>query len=661
MNRRGSVLVMAGVLVVLMGLGIFAFQQVMRQRYLEAYQHHFGEVALTLAESGLAFGVEHLQESSRTPGTLFYDLLVQTPTADLGTPTLAVAGPALEGLVEALGDEATLEVDVILEGFGTFEDGAGLRGVVPDPREKVGNLSLVARASFRGVERVARLSQELRVVRVTPPVLSKFTLFLHGREEEELNLLSHDPQTYDGIPTLDGDPATPLVLHHRSDFYPAVVDQHFHSLASIFDPDFELDGGGLVYLGGEQNWTLNLMHGVGDGDYEELFQLRRTRYRWATDLPGVTHEYGLLFGFYDGVLESPQLGTAAGPPGTMLRRDGTPVLDGSSAMRLYGDVNDVSPTLVMGPVYRSYLAMRLLDGLWYPWMDADEFAALPMTPPAFASGGYDAYSQRMPRVVVEAYNRAYDYVSTNTESLVEGGRVEAEGTPFLPASALVPARLGRVGPASEAADEGFLYPVIGEEPRGRVRITREVQGASEDVFAGALADLDAPLMEALLTRRVTARVEDGAELLAEYVEDGALTLQGVVRVERGDLELPGVRVGAPGMILVDGNVVIQGAIQPSPREEPLTIVSLGGDIRVATDQPVHACLVSLRGRFLSQGKLDVRGSVAASSIDLRQLVRGGDRKDVRYDEGLDPTNEESYWKAFAVALSPSEKAFVSRR
>jgi hypothetical protein len=657
-RRRGSILVIAGVLVVLMGLGIFSFQQVMRQRYLEAYQHHFGEVALTLAESGLDLALEHIQESSRTPGTLFYDVLIQTPTATLGRPTLAISVPALDGLVDAL-EDAALQVDVEVEGFGTFEDVGGMRGVVPDPREKVGSVTVVARASYRGVERVARLAQEIRVVRVTPPVLSKFTLFLHGREEEEVNLLHHDPNDYAGIPNLDGEPATPLVLHHRSEPYPAVVDRRFFALGDLFDEDFSLDDGGLVYLGGDQNWTLQLMHGVGDGDYEELFHLRRTRYVWPSTLPSATHQFGLYFGFYDGILESPQLGSAAGPPGTLRRRDDTPIGDGSSALRLYGDVNDVSPTLVLGSVYRSYLTMQLLDGLWYPWMGPDEFAGLSPMPPAFA-GGYEDYQRVMPQIVVEAYNRSHDFVASNHESLVEGGQVESEGTPFFPASALIPDRLIRVAPAADG-DDGFLYPDIGEDPRGRLRIRRDLMGTQEEIFSGALADLDAPLMETLLMRRVTSRVEDGASLLEEYLVDGALAVPGVVRIEGGDLEVPGVRVGGPGMILVEGNVVIQGPIAPSPDGYPLTLVALNGDVRVETDEPVHACLVSLRGRFLSRGKLDLRGSVAASSIDLRQLVRGPERKDLRYEQGLDPTAEESYWKAFAVVLTPHHKAFVARR
>ena len=81
----------------------------------------------------------------------------------------------------------------------------------------------------------------------------------------------------------------------------------------------------------------------------------------------------------------------------------------------------LTPTVVLGPVYRCYVTLRLLDGLWYPHRTASEFAAASGAGP-FA-GDYAAYRRCMARVETEAYNRAYDYIVTKkstTETSVPG-------------------------------------------------------------------------------------------------------------------------------------------------------------------------------------------------------------------------------------------------
>lgn len=649
--RRGVLLPIVAALIVIIAIGSFMIQRVSRQRYLEAHRYTFAEVAVNLAESGLNVALEHLRETSTTPGSLFHELLIEGAPGDLEGNSVLVSAGVLDRIAARVGDGADLQVTVELRGFSPAQPAGGdLRGLVPDPREKSGELAIVARGQYRGVVRSLVAAQRIQVVRVTAPVLSKFTLFLREKGGPEINLLRHDRASYGGALRLDDRPARPLVLYHREERFPAVVDGRFDSLRGIFG-DMALDEGGLVYLGGADPWYLNLMHGAGDGTFEEGFHLRRTRYALDGALPGVAQEFGFYFGFYDGVLATPQFGAARSPPGSYPRPAGTGwVTPASSALRLYGDVQNVSPTVVLGPVYRSYLSLRLQDGLWYPFMTEDEFLASPFAADPRFVDGYGGYSRVMAQVVTEAYNRSADFIATNTETLVDGARVEAGETPFAPASELRGEALTRIGPAA-AEDEAFLYPTPPQVASTSVTLRRVMDdGTPEELFRGALEDIDAELLREVLTKRATAIHAEAGEFLEAALHEGQLDSGGIAWVKARELELPALAVGGACMIVVDGSIVLRGGILPNAGGEPLTLVALDGDIRVETDQAVAAHLVALRGRVASRGTLEVLGGVAAESLDLAALVRGEGVKGIVYDEDLDPTREASYRKHFRVVL-----------
>src|SRR5690606_7445894 len=154
--------------------------------------------------------------------------------------------------------------------------------------------------------------------------------------------------------SLEGEPASPLVLYHRTEQVPGLDQGRFLPLADVH-AETDPDQGGLVYLGGEDPWYLQLVHGVGAGVYEELFHLRRARYLYDSQLPGVTKEVGMTFGLYDGILESDKFFSVRKPrnyPRAGGRHED--VSDRTSALHLYGDVFNVQPTVVLGPVFRSY-------------------------------------------------------------------------------------------------------------------------------------------------------------------------------------------------------------------------------------------------------------------------------------------------------------------
>lgn len=654
-RRRGVVLVVVGALILLVGAGAVLIQRFMQAQYLEAHRYTFGEIAVNLAESGLNLFMEHLRESGLTPGSPLYEILVASAWDELDGTVYPVASPHLDELVALAGAGARASVQVEFRGFKPFYPPGGLKGVEPDPREKFGELAIVARGEYRGLVRTLVAAKQVKVASVVAPVLSKFTLFVRSRDGVEPNLLAYDRTRPARGFAKDGEPAHPLVLYHSPERNPAVVDDRFFSLAAHFST-YPPDRGGLVYLGGASPWYLNLVHGAGPAPHEESHLLRRTRYRMDSALPGIRTEYGLAFGFYQGILASGKFGSQAAPS-TPTRRTGEPVPDATAAIHLYGDLDDVTPTLVFGPVFRSYVTLRLLDGLWYPFRTPAEFQGVAATSPVFA-GGYEAYRRVMVRVEDEPVNRTLDYLASNAETLLEDGRVDAEETPFVPEPGLLDPLLTRVGPAVDG-DPGFLRPRPGEPVPGALRLLRPRPGGRPDeLFRGALQDLDGPTLEKLLAPKVAVVVKDQAELTRRYLAGTRLELPGIVRVEEGDVELPALASPSGGMLVVSGTLRLMGPITGPAKGPPLTLVSLGGDIHVATGEPVRAHLVALDGWVRTRGRLQLVGALAAGNLDLAGLVAGPEPKAIRYDPALDPTDAEAQRAQLRVALDRRVKLYL---
>lgn len=629
----------AGVLILVIAIGTTMLQQVSRQRYLEAHMASRAEVALNLAESGRNMAMEILRETGLVPGTVLFEELIRRLMEDGETTEIPLTPAVLEELAADLDPESEVAVTMTLREEGPLLPASGLRGILRDPREKEAALIVRSSATFLGVTRTLIAESRIRMVRVTAPVVSKFTLFLGTTGGQELNLLGME-RAGAGTLKMGSGAGAPLVLHNRTERFPAILDGRFDPLGPLFS-SMAMDAHGLVHLGGDEPWVLNLSHGVGGGKYEELFHLRRTRYAYPSAVGGVSTETGLLFGFHDGVLGGAPF--AGGTPQRAAELGGGRVPDKVAALRLFGDVTDVSPTVVLGPVYRSYLRLIALDGLWYPYRRSGTAGGFP--------GSADDYQRVMAQVVADPYNWSVDFMATNQETWMEGGRVGGAGTPFAPRPGLVPDVLARIQPL-DGGDRAFLYPEPGAGDGGAVQLLRLMQGGdAEPLFEGTLSDLDGPTMEEALLRKVTTRVDDADAFLARFAPGNVVDTDGVILVRAGEVVLPGLAVGRPSMVLVEGSVALTG---PIGRVEgaPLTIVSLGGDIRVETSDRIEAALVAMRGQVTMRGAVDLVGGIAAQTLDFATLAAGAGPKDLRYDEGLDPTHEETYWKHFRIWTSP---------
>lgn len=634
-SRRGILLPIVAFLLLLVVSGSFLLNRAQRQRYVEAHRHTSGSIALQLAESG-ANAFFAASQRLDLPGGMMRSLFLESSYEDLEGFRDPIPLPALEALLEFYGDEAEVAVELEFENLRPLQLGESHRGVLQDPREKRGTLTLVSRASFRGVTRTLRISRAFQVVDPRVPVLSKFTLFQREQGDQPLDQLEYerirprDPMKANGLA------ARPVIFFHRPLVFPTVSEGLFHDLKSLFS-DFAPDQGGLVFLGGDRPWNLPLVHGSGAGPYDELFHLRRTQYQRPASLPGFETEHWLWFGTYRGILDGPMFHPFADSPHDLRTPDGLELSDRSPPFHLFGDVGNVSPTVVLGNVFRSYVHLRLLDGRWFPYLEADEFSGV--DPPGFG-GDYQAYRQFMTRVVHDPYNRSFDYLVTNSETLDPDGtvHVDAETVPLVPPARLVPEGLTRLQPLEEG-DRNFLYPDPENPGAPVLRLLRG--GDGREVFRGSLEDLDAETLEALLAPRVIQRFPNPEAFWKKCLVKGKLELEGVTALDTSELVLENLAIGNAGTLVVSGSIQIRGWIRQTLERHPLTLVSLAGDIEVASPGPIHAHLVALSGtiRFKTD-QIHVVGGLAARRIDWASAAKGTKVKWVTYDRSLDPTDPE---------------------
>lgn len=659
-KRQGmSLIVVMVVLLVLVGGGTFMLQRATRQRYIEAHRATSGRIAQELAESGLNLGFEALRQGSLDPSTELHALLIQSPRSDLEGVSLPLSLAPLQDLVAALEDEAAAELTLELFDLKGFQDGPDFRGLRDDPHEKSGRLSLTTRATVRGTTRVFRAHRPFKVIQTRVPLLSKFTLFLRDQGPSPVNLLGLDRLKPDQPMRGPDGPGSPLVLVHREDRLPTVAEGLFHDLSSLFG-DLAPDQGGLVFLGGTAPWNLNLVHGTGVGRFDELFHLRRTRYQMPAEVDPSRVEFPLFFGFYDGVLEGPVFHPPGLPKDILTRGDGSEVPPETSALHLFGDVADVSPTVVLGPVFRSYVFLKLLDGLWFPHLSPAEFAGV--APESFP-GDYSAYARHMAQVVQEPYNRSVDFIRTNSETLEGDGHVRTDPQAVaIPGPTLLPEALTRLQPVS-ASDPHFLYPDPEDAARTRVRLLRPPGDLPEaELFRGDPQDFDGATLESLLLARVVEEYASLEELQAKRFRAGILEIQGVTRIQAPEITLGKTNLGDSGILVVDGDIHLEDFVQKYHDTEPSALVSLQGSIHVKTQAPIQAHLVALRGQVhFATATVDIHGALAADHLDFSQLSRGFARKRISYDETLDPTQPEGAFSKLRLFLDPRVGLELSAR
>lgn len=382
------------------------------------------EGALTLAESAaheLVWALRTLTHPGEARPDLqaLYDQLLDVPAGRETTALDLHPGPVVEQLLAAMGAVSPLGVTVraFLGGFRPLAVPPRALGLVPDPREKEGLLRLEITARCGEATRVLNVLHRVKTVRITHPVLSRFSLFIKeapttGDWTRQMNPLHQDEQSLQADPDaffLAGgrEPASPVILAHGGslDLAPGgAYDfprqwEEIKTLAAANAP---------VFLGGK--WRAGLAEGDDRSRGSERFLVRLAKYDLLPDIEEMSQEatrHTLLsipprsnihaawlqtFGLNDDwrmggrrvPLEQSQAYRFYKHPDP---EHPTPIdqMKGSFAFRLFGSLDRFSPTLVLGDVERFYQRFVTIDcdfrgfrfnAVTLPFLDEEWFSRL---------------------------------------------------------------------------------------------------------------------------------------------------------------------------------------------------------------------------------------------------------------------------------------------
>ena len=678
-NRARQLRAAACVLLALLAVGALVTVRRSERQELSAHRFLHGEAALHLARAALAEAGWFLAARELiVPGEEAADQLLKLPADQIGW-FREIALPSRERLLAGLPGEASVSVTARLSGFRPLRADAQC-GVLGDAVEKRGSLLLVAEAACGLATRRLTVERTVTVVHVVPPVVGRFVLFCRGQPplpEEQLNCLSYDAGKSAFTTGDPPRPASPFVVRGAPvggpGFFPGAAPSG--GLLSLI-PDASVAGDlfrhvGWTYLGGPAPWILNLTFGPGIGNpLEEGLLLRRTAFvAQSKALPGCQEESHLL-GFAKGLMDSPLFPAQERGPGSRARR----LPEGTAVLHLAGDALHVTPPVVLGRVYRRYLRyIKLRRDQTQPFEafpalpDSEAFDALGGRFAALTGQGWDEYQRLMPQAVVEPYMRSYDHLVTSREqSAARRPTFILPGdTPGYPAAQLTAERVEDLVRPMGVNRPYFLYPApetsadgSGAPPATSVTLLRPQGpgGSSQPVFKGDLGSLER-YGELMLARRTSELAQgtprEGLErFLARRNGRLELAVPGVVYLGRGDLELPRLYVRRGGQLIVEGNVTIAGGIETAPGE-PLTLVSLSGDLRIATPERVRAALIAPNGRLrlTSGGDVELFGSVMVGSLDnLPTDCAGTGSHRLTWDPQLDSFDPEVLSHGYRVVL-----------
>lgn len=632
-NTRGIILHVALGIVVLAGLFALTYFAFVRGQTRLTQGALAGEVAYHLAQGGVSAAIGAFT-NTQTPTRLYEALVTRTPEEINGlSDRMGPESLPLDLLARKVRGDASVKVEMTLSGFARFPRPDPESGIQEDPVEKHGTLRITSTASFMGTSRRVVAFKEVRVVNVLPPVVSKFTLFVKNRiPAASLN----------GIRWAKGD---------LSSGAPAPGNVH----APLFlrnGPARNPEESGWVFLGGGAH-HLNLTWGAtGWGDQ---FLLLRNPWQVTADPSsplalGAGHAALLMQrGVFSGIKTDNDLFTHYDfdqPPGD-------PVGEEAALLRPYGPSPtasidpdlDVSPTYVLGQVYRRFLNFRYIRQLaigrvaYCPYSRAADWAAPPpqpwSRPPPFEvkvgvfGSSYALYTGYMSTVVEESVNRGLDFLSEPQE-LDPGARL-----------------LNTVRVRHSMGLPDFLY-----DPRvntGHVAI-RTADGRK--LFDGHL--------HRILPRdlRVSERAVFSADAsrFPRWLARPPRRIPGIVHFTGGDLLIDRpLDLESGGVLAADGSIVIGAGVQVKPYGRPLSLVSLSGNIVLRTGAPVEAALVALSGTLVREtGRpVAVRGCVAVEHLDLAAVCKAPTHGKIIYDARLDPTAAtDPRGPAYAAMLSP---------
>ncbi|NLI75675.1 MAG: hypothetical protein GX442_04440 [Candidatus Riflebacteria bacterium] len=517
-----------------------------------------------------------------------------------------------------------------------------------DPWEKHLRLSLTITLSYgrlgvRPFTKVYRFGRPARVQHLALPVLGKFTFFLAKPETTD--------ETHEGYNCFEN--AIGGGRLQTSKVLPLVLFNH---------PEYKktnLTSCGYIFLGGTTDLQLHLTSGpdTQNGEFFQFFNINNPSANppvvTASDLPS-TPSFTQPVLVASGSFETARLGIQKAllgfylvdqqnPPGDMNFKNAlerffsgtTSRTMKSSFLHLYGNLQNPSPAVVFGRVYRvfgqySFLTVDLdQDGVHeYRWdilrtpadyqtlsgessslwklvrlptqikkkKSNEVLEANPNLTLEILFGTPAQYLDAASQIIVQTYNAGYDYLLNPDMK-------------FLP-------------PDTFKGQTGLDHLQTGE----KVSLAHSGKGAT--LFQGNLHTLTG---KDLLTDRVTWTASSPEEVFAEFRKGNDLDLRGQTVFVDTPLTIPAnLSVTGPGTLICRGDLTIKGDLKSGTNPIPFTLVAVGSGSNILLDgqnQEVHAELVALAGTIRPTKTTNhprIRGGVAMQSLIPQDWAAGGE-------------------------------------
>ncbi|EKD83338.1 MAG: hypothetical protein ACD_39C00742G0001 [uncultured bacterium] len=332
----------------------------------------------------------------------------------------------------------------------------------------------------------------------------------------------------------------------------------------------------------------------------------------------------------------------------------------SSRVRISGSSNKPTPTNVVGKVVaKSALIQGLKNtqtGLYapYPFLQESQFngsnwpgmsAEAAMTMEENFGGVFQRYKPRMSSVVEERYNainlRALNFPAApmNTSIMVDPRN--------LPAGTKLPELSKRLhvdsNPASFIdANSGNLYQLYADD--GRKLFEGNLSGFEDLSHFASKAVMSFDKQSEFYKEIETEKKENQINNIY-LIKDSLLIDRPLKSVD-----------GCGGVIIVNGDITIQNEII-APDQEPIVLISTGGNIRIATSSRIQAALIALKGHVQAESSVNVEGIISAKELAMARLSPLGLRQ-LSYNVNFDATDSATYMRGFRLFMPKDGITFV---
>lgn len=536
---------------------------------------------------------------------------------------------------------ATLKVEIELKDMEPLV-AQSAPGPMIEEKEKKILVMLHAEASIEGaVVRVCRY-REARLVNILPSILGKFSLYL--RQQGSLDNNSF----LDSLSGTAGLKDTPLI----------VCSGKKSELASI-KPEAAADffeSQGWVFLGGDAPWIIGTGPGGGSAEHASGLQMN-TRQIFPIPANDDFSSLGFLAYFSQPEFLAKDLKE---PSYNEALRDINNDQLFSSRIRISGSKNMTTPTNVIGKaIYRWALLQGFTNtatnkSSHFPMLQENQFSGsswpgmsvnAALTIKENFGDDFKRYGSRMSYLIEENYNsinlRALNFPDPLLNAVIQ----------IDPKS--IPAGPNRPGASQRLKVDAKPATFIDVNYGNSYQICRNDGKALFDGNLSGFEDLSHFLSK---VGESFPKQSDFYKKIKtknkENVINNIFHIKGDLMIDRPLKS----KDGCGGMVLVDGNITIQNEII-APDLETITLISLGGNIRIATSKKIQAGLIALKGSIQADSSLSVEGVLAARDLSMSFLTPLGSRK-LSYNSNFDATDAQVYKRGFRFFMPEEGITFV---